>query len=231
VENATIECGGDVLMRKGMNARHASGKSGYVYARNIMGGFFELAKIHSMEDIRADYCMNCELNSEGKIIITGANGSIMGGTSCAVRGIRADNLGNSAGIATKVKIGVNDKIINQQKEVQASINAVNQELKTLKNAYSEFTGKYTAEERNNNEMFLKIENAIYTKELELEELSTQKSEMEAEARKLREVGIRVRDMLYEGVDVEINGSHWRSRETRNVSIKNVRGHITVNTNR
>jgi uncharacterized protein (DUF342 family) len=231
VENATIECGGDVLMRKGMNARHASGKSGYVYARNVMGGFFELAKIHAESDIRADYCMNCELYSEGKIIITGATGSIMGGLSIAVRGIRADNIGNSAGIATKIRLGVNEGIINNQKEVQTQINGVNQELKILRNAYSEFTGKYKAEERNNNQMFLKVENAIYTKELELEELQNKKSEMEAEAKMLREVGIRVHEKLYEGVDIEINGAHWRSKEMENVSMKNVRGRILVNSNR
>jgi uncharacterized protein (DUF342 family) len=230
VENATIECGGDVLLRKGMNARHASGASGHVHAKNVMGVFFELAIVHAKEDIRADYCMNCELYAEGKIIITGTNGSMIGGTSSAVRGIRVDNLGNTAGIFTKVRLGVNEGIIDQQKGVQASITAVNQELKILRNAYSEFTAKYTPEERNGNEMFLKVENAIYTKELELENLQKTKKEMEQEAVRLREVGIRIKNMLYEGVDVEINGVHWHSRQMRNVSIKNVRGRLTVYSN-
>jgi hypothetical protein len=80
-------------------------------------------------------------------------------------------------------------------------------------------------------MFLKVENAIYTKELELEELQNKKSELEAEAKMLREVGIRVHEKLYEGVDIEINGAHWRSKEMENVSMKNVRGNILVKSNR
>jgi uncharacterized protein (DUF342 family) len=231
VENATIECGGDVLLRKGMNARHSSGKSGYIYAKNVMGLFFELAKVHAEADIRADYCLDCELYAEGKIVVTGSNGSLIGGVSVAVRGIRADNLGNTAGIITKAKLGVNESIIDQQKEVQANITGVNQELKILRNAYSEFNAKYSAEERNSNEMFLKVENAIYTKEMELENLQKIKKDMEQESLKLREVGIRIKNMLYEGVDVEINGVHWHSREMRNVTIKNVRGRMTVYTNK
>jgi hypothetical protein len=155
----------------------------------------------------------------------------MGGTSCAVGGICVDNLGNPAGITTKIRLGVSDSITKQQKNVQASINSVKQELKILKNGHSEFSAKYSAEERNNMEVFLKIENAIYTKEMELEKLNADKLELEERVKQLKRVSVLVKNMLYEGVDIEVNGTHWHSHEMNNVTIRSINGRMIVNTNR
>jgi uncharacterized protein (DUF342 family) len=227
VEDAVIECGGDVMLRKGMNAGSAGG---YIRAKNVVGRFFESTKIHVSEDIRADYCMNCDLYADGQILISGVNGSLMGGTSCAVGGINVDNLGNPAGIVTQVKVGISDSILNQQRAILESINGVNQELKILRNAYGEFVLKYTAEERNNMELFLKIESAIYTKELEMEKLQTSKHRLEQVVEQLRGVRVVVRGTLHEGVMIEINGEHWRSKEVRGVAVKNVNHKIVVYSN-
>jgi uncharacterized protein (DUF342 family) len=229
VEDAIIECDGDVILKKGMNAG-STGSGGYIRAKNVMGGFFESANVRALEDIRADYCMNCDLYAKGQILIAGVNGSLMGGTSCAVSGIQVDNLGNPAGIATQVRIGINDGIVHQQKEILASISGVNQELKILRNAYAEFTVKYSAEERNGMEMFLKIESAIYTKELEMEKLQEKKAQLEDAVAQLKQVRVLVKNMLYEGVDVDINGITWHSREIKNVTIRNVNSRIVVHSN-
>jgi uncharacterized protein (DUF342 family) len=209
---------------------NAGSTGGYIRAKNVVGGFFESTKVQVSEDIRADYCMNCDLQAEGQIIITGANGSLMGGTSSAMGGIKVDNLGNPAGIITHVRIGINDSVVNQQRSIQTSIAGVNQELKVLRNAYGEFMVKYSAEERNNMEMFLKIESAIYTKELELEKLQASKDEIEQTVQKLKEVRAVVKNMLYEGVDIDINGVVWHSREIRNVTVRNRNSRIIVHSN-
>jgi uncharacterized protein (DUF342 family) len=174
--------------------------------------------------------MKCDLYAEGQIIITGTNGSLMGGSSCAISGICVDNLGNPAGIATQVRLGINDSISNQQQNLQASISSVNQELKILRNAYAEFTAKYSAEERNGMEMFLKIESAIYTKEIEMEKLQETKTQLEDTVTQLKQVRVLVKNMVYENVDVDINGIVWHSREIRNVTIRNRNGRIVVHSN-
>jgi uncharacterized protein (DUF342 family) len=229
VEDAIIECGGDVVLKKGMNAG-STGSGGYIRAKNVMGGFFESAKVHALEDIRADYCMNSDLYAEGQILITGPNGSLMGGKSFAVNGIQVDNMGNPAGIATRVRVGINDSIVNRQKENLVAISGVNQELKILRNAYAEFTAKYSAEERNGMEMFLKIESAIYTKEMEMEKLQETKTQLEDTVTQLKQVRVLVKNMMYENVDVDINGIVWHSREIRNVTIRNRNGRIVVHSN-
>jgi uncharacterized protein (DUF342 family) len=227
VEDAIIECGGDVVLRKGMNA---GGTGGYIRARNVIGRFFESVKIQVSEDIRADYCMNCDLYAEGQINVTGANGSLIGGSSYAMGGIKVDSLGNQIGIETHIRLGINDGIIKQQKDVAAAIAGVNQELKILRNAYGELTVKYTAEERNNMELFLKIESAIYTKDLEMEKLQESKKQLEQVVEQLRGVKAIVFGTLYDGVVIEINGKRWHSRLAKNVTIKNFNHKIVVYSN-
>jgi uncharacterized protein (DUF342 family) len=224
VEGATIECGGDVFIQKGMNA----GGEGYVRsAGSIVGRYFEYARIHASKDIKADYFLGCQIYAEGQIQAAGVKGSIMGGTGCAIAGITADSIGNHAGIATFLKLGINDSIINQMKSIDGSIAAVDEELKILKNAHAELTKKYPSEMRNTMEIYLKVENAIYTKEMESKKLQESKRQLEEDMAKMQEGRIVVNNTLYEGVVMELNGVRWNSKEVKSVTIKNVGKRVAV----
>ncbi len=228
VQDASIECGRNVVLRKGMNG----GRSGRIYAvGSVMGKFFESVKIRASEDIRADYCMNCDLYTEGQIVISGTNGSLMGGTAFATKGVRAENIGNHAGIKTTVKLGINEKVLLQLREAEASINSVQQELKILQNAYADFKKKYPAEQRNTMDVFLKIENAIYTKEMELEKLNDSKKEIEDAVTQMQDARVIVYHTIYEGVTMDINGISWTSKILRGVTIQSVGNRIMVYANK
>jgi uncharacterized protein (DUF342 family) len=224
VEGATIECGGDVFIQKGMNAAG----EGYVRAAgSIVGKYFEYARIHASKDIKADYFLGCQIYAEGQIQAAGAKGSIMGGTGCAIAGITADSIGNHAGIATTLKLGINDSIVNQMKNIEGSIAAVGEELNILRNARAELTKKYPSETRNTMEIYLKVEKAIYTKEIESKTLLESKRQLEEDMAKMREGKIVVNNTLYEGVVMELNGVRWNSKEVRSVTIKNVGNKVAV----
>jgi uncharacterized protein (DUF342 family) len=228
VQDSNIVCGGNVILRKGMHA----GNAGRVNASgSVMGKFFESVKIRAGEDIRADYCMNCNLYSEGQIVIAGANGSLIGGTTFSTRGINVLELGNHAGITTHVKLGVNEKTLAQLKEIEASLNGVKQELKILQNAYSDFVKKYPAEERNAMDVFLKVENAIYTKNREMEQYQDSKKVLEAEVKTMQEARVVVNHTLFEGVTVEINGIRWNSLKLRNINIRSAGSRVAVYANK
>jgi uncharacterized protein (DUF342 family) len=224
VEGATIECGGDVFIQKGMNAAG----EGYIRsAGSIVGRYFEYARIHASKDIKADYFLGCQIYAEGQIQAAGTKGSIMGGTGCAIAGITADSIGNHAGISTYLKLGINDSIINQMRNIESSIAAVGEELKILKNAREELTKKYPSEMRNTMEIYLKVEKAIYTKELESEKLQESGRQLEEDMAKMQEGRIVVNNTLYEGVVMELNGVRWNSKEVKSVIIKNVGKRVAV----
>jgi uncharacterized protein (DUF342 family) len=216
VEGATIECGGDVFIKKGMNA----GNEGYVRAAgSITGRYFEYAKLHASGNIKADYFFGCDIYAEGKVEAEGVKGSIVGGTCYAIEGIAADNIGNHAGMYTILKLGINDNITKQMKNIEHSIASVNEELKILHHAYDDFAKKFPSEIRNTNPMFLKMENAIYTKEMERDKLNESKNELNKNIERMQESEIVIRNTLYEGVDMDINAIRWNSKELKSVSIK------------
>ena len=65
-------------------------------------------------------------------------------------------------------------------------------------------------------MYLKLEDAICTKKMELTEIKKKKDIVEKEQKKLKSAKIVVTGNLYTGVSVEINGVIWRSEPMQNV---------------
>jgi hypothetical protein len=127
-------------------------------------------------------------------------------------------------------MGVNDNMLKRKKEIEDTRASVEEELKILRNAYSDFLIKYPSEVRNTMEIFLKIEDAIFTKEKEMSELIQAKAKLEADILRMKNVKAVVRYSLYEGVDIEINGVHWHSRPSRAITIKIANGRIGTQSN-
>ena len=227
VEGATIESGGSILLRQGTNA---SG-NGYIRAaKDVNGRFFEAAKVYAGGNIHANYCLNCDLYAEGKVMISGSRGTLAGGTVTAVRGLTACHVGNRAGLPTYIKIGINDAILQNGALIESRMKEVNRELSILGNAYTDFQRKYPPEVRNTMEMYLKIENAIYTKEKELEKLYKAKAQQDEAIQKIGSVKAVVRGSLFEGTIMEIDRRKWVCAGVTNVTIKRSNDRIAVFSN-
>lgn len=226
VEAAKIKCGGNVLLRKGMN-----GLGGYIEAEgNIEGKFFESVFMSAGQDVHANECMNCEINSNGCVIISGTKGVLAGGIVQSVKGIKTYHLGNRAQLATTLRMGVNDNILKQKREVEKKLDSVLNELSILGNAHIRFQRTYPAEIRNMNEMYIKIENAIYTKELEQEALYKKKRQLEKHIEKMADAKAIIRGTLYEGCIIEIDKLRWLSTRANNITIQRTNNRISIVSN-
>ena len=225
VESATIECQGSIVLKQGNNARG----NGYLKAgKKVVGKFFEAVRVYAGEEISANYCLNCDLYSEGKIHISGRNGTIAGGISRAVNGLIAYNVGNHVGLSTRIVLGINDVILKRRKDLDAEIKENKRELTILTNAYEDMQKKFAPEVRNTMEFYLKIENAVYTKEKQQEDLMAEKVKMEELMKEYAHVRATIDGILYEGVKFEVNGLQWKSKqETRKVTIRNSNNKIIV----
>lgn len=227
VEAANIESGGTIVLRQGVNAS----SKGVIRAEgDINGRFFEAVTVYANGNIQANYCMNSELHAEEKIMITGVTGTFVGGKACAAQGFQAYNVGNSVGLPTYLNLGVNEKISKKYGAIQGELEEVHKELSILRNAYSDFRSKYAAEIRNTMPMYLKIENAIFTKEKQLDKLEFAKFKLEEKMRGMESAKAVIQGNLYEGVLVEINGIKWNARGLRNVTIRKGKNQIAVYTN-
>jgi len=227
VESANIESGGTIVLRQGVNAFF----NGVIRAENdVNGKFFEAVRVYSNGNIQTNYCMNSELYADGKIIITGKSGTFVGGKACAVEGFQAYNVGNNIGLPTYLYLGVNEKLSGKYNGIREELNKVNRELTLLRNAYSDFRSKYTAEIRNTMPMYLKIESAIFIKEKQLDKLAFMRFKLEEKMRGMESVKAVIQGQLYEGVHVDINGMRWSAWGLRNVTIRKGNTKIAVYTN-
>lgn len=224
VEGAVLEAGGDIILRKGNNG---DGRGRLKANGSIMGRFFERANVKAGKHINANYCLNSELWADGRIEIAGKNGSLAGGSAYAAQGINAFNIGNAAGIRTGISVGGEDPFLTEMNSLEEKLRSAQRELYLLKNAYADFRRKYAPEVRNSNPIYLKIEDSIYAKDLEIDKLYKRQEELQKERDKAAQVKIVIRGSLYPGVLVNINGSQWNSQPIKNVTLKKKDGVISV----
>lgn len=224
IEAASIESNGGVLLYSGINGNGV----GYIMAQgDVSGKFFEACKVYTKGNIYASYCLNCDLHSEDKIYVSGREGALAGGVAYAGKGMDVQFAGNHVGLATYLRIGMNDAFFDRKNEVDAKISEATKQLVIFQHAYADFQKKYPPEIRNVMEMYLKIENAIYTKEKEIAELTGEKHRLEHEMNMAKSAEIIVRDTLYEGTQIQISGKNWYARQISNVIIKKAGERIAV----
>jgi len=115
-EAAKIEAGRDVRI----NGAIVGGPDSYVKSgRNIFAGHVQNATLEAQGDIViARSAMHSSIFSTGKVRMHDANGSIVGGTVNAMRGVEAMSIGSHIGTSTEIIVG-SDYLVNRKlKEFQ-----------------------------------------------------------------------------------------------------------------
>ena len=216
VEGGNITAEGDVLLRRGMNG----GGRGVIRAgRNVTGKFFENADVYAGDTITIDYSTNSELFAENTLEVVKRKGAIIGGKVTALKGMTLFNVGNYMGTKTIITSGVPKKAEQEGKEIREKIYNAKQQLKILRNAEADFHNKYPLKMLTTMEVFKKIEDAIYTKELDIENGNKELEAFEERMKDFNRAKIKVKGDLYEGVDVVISGKHWISSGMSDVTMK------------
>lgn len=146
VETATLIAGKDVILRNGMQG---SGK-GCIYAKgDVSAKFFEQTIIKSEGNVNANIIMNCDIEANGKVLVSGKRGAIIGGITKAIEGITASMVGNRAGANTTLCIG-------PQIDTKKEFSKIDEEISNFTNELDEITRKLN----NIMEKLMKNPNAI-----------------------------------------------------------------------
>ena len=210
---ARIESGGNVVLMQGMNS---AGKGSIRAEGDINSKFFESVQVYAGGNIHTNNCMNSELHAEGKVEVINA---IVGGKVAAKTEIRTGEAGNKVGIRTRLEINVSEEARRERYEVKEAIRKSSMELASLRNAYKDFQNKFAPEVRNAMDIYLKVENAVYTKEKELRELEEKLRELESELQKLELARVMVKGYVHEGVTVAFNELEWKATDLYNITIR------------
>ncbi|MCR4616674.1 MAG: FapA family protein [Lachnospiraceae bacterium] len=216
VEGGNITADGDVLLKRGMNG----GGRGVIRAgKNVTGKFFENADVYAGDTITIDYATNSMLFAENMLEVKKTKGAIIGGRATGLRGMTVQNVGNKMGQKTILAAGVPKSMDEKRKEIRERISLNKEQLKVLRNAELDFHNKYPMNILSQMDIFTKIENAIYTKELDIEQANKDLEEFLETMKEYSKSKIVVKGDLYDGVDVEISGKHWISYGMSRVTLK------------
>ena len=216
-----ISTGGRVILNKGMNA----GRRGKVSAKGgVVSKFLEGVICICEGDIQVTTSINSLLRTKGKIL---SDKVIIGGKAFASHGYKVTHLGNAAGTATQIQIGIDQEIIDKVQELIDRQKENQKQLMLLENSMKELKLKYPPEIRNEMPVFKKIDKAMFTINQQQIELAKQKEDYNRKILYSRECTIRIEGQAFEGVTCILHKARWEARGERYVELKSDGAVVTV----
>lgn len=228
VEAATLKADGNIVLKGGMMGN----VKGYLEAKgDISGRFLESVGIKAGKSVQANYVMNCNISAEEKVTISGKKGSIIGGWTACVHTVSAQQLGNTAEVATIVKIGMNEIIQQQWYEIGKNISKVQGELKVFYDGRDKFRRKFPVEVLQKMDIYIKIGQAIEIKERELARENEKQKALEERFKDNGDNKVVVKGGIYPGTIIGIDAAVWNCKSpVQNVTVKKKENKVALYSN-
>lgn len=206
VEAVHLIAGKDVTLKIGMQG----GGIGSIEAGgNVSGKFFEQVKIKAKGNVSANAVLNCTIESEEAVIVSGKFGAIIGGKVSAYRGISATIIGNMSELKTKVSAGIKEDLYVKLMQLENEIKTLSEELEQSISDIGRIDGiieqnpdrAATLGKKRMEFLRLKIE-----KDSLLNKKTEEKQQVLLNMEKISNSKIVVRKSIYPGVEISINGT-------------------------
>lgn len=225
VEAAEIYAGGDIILRRGIQG---SNKAKVVCNGSVYADFIEHSTVKARGDINSNTILNSEVFADGKVILTGKRGTLVGGYAHGRKGIKCMNLGNDVELKTVAHVGLETKDYLKNQDVMKKDMAIRDQLKIVL-------------ERMNHILARKKVKPITKEDLdELNELNAKKAEYTIQLKdnireqeiiskvveEARYAEIRVEDHVYKGTIIAIDTARMPIQEnTRFMIYRGINGVI------
>ena len=232
VQKAHVEAEGDVVIQGGIQGRdnaYIKSKAGSLFAK-----FIQNANITVEKDVfGGEAIMHSKVQAVGKVTCSGKRGQVVGGEILTGEDIRVKQLGAQASTPTLVVVGVNPKIVEQQRYLQKHENEsmvkmqkTEQNIHTLR-AQKESAGAAFSPEKE--EMLTQMVNVQKKLIEKIQEITEEKQRIKKYVTKLsNNPAVHVEKMLFPGVTVEINGARFISKdEYSRVTLIEEKGNIKI----
>lgn len=147
--------------------------------------------------------MNSNINTMGKVIVSGSKGMLLGGKACAVMGVDTFNLGNKSHIKTYLEVGRNKLYDKKQAMFTEKREQILSELSMLEEKWHKILQEFPPDKEQAETLIKKLNAAIVAKDHEL-------ADLDADISKLTNLtdqdmkAVYVRGNAYEGSIIEIN---------------------------
>ncbi len=220
VEGATLEAGGEIILRKGING---AGRGKINAKGSVTAKFIESADVYAGGDIHIDYSMNSILYSEENVEARLRTGTIVGGVCTGVKGVTAQNIGTRAAKKTTIRAGSSSALMTLNNNIYKQLTAAQEELRILENVAKEMEGKLSVEQLAGQPVYEKVQNAIFSKNKEFEELSAKQEEVRVQLLELNRAVIVANGTVHDGVKIQLGTANWTpDKELTNVTLRKIR---------
>lgn len=131
----SVECEGDLIINGIVEGAKLSAGGNMVISRGIQGhddaeikcngdltvNFINSANIYVRGNIEASAIMNSNVKCDGRVVVKGKKGLIVGGEVTSKSDIEANTVGSEMGIITSIKLGVDIEIIEELKALSTEV--------------------------------------------------------------------------------------------------------------
>lgn len=135
-----LYAGGDIILKKGVIG---SNKSKIVTKGSLYADFIEHSIVETQKDVYANVIMSSKVESEGKIILTGTEATIIGGYTHAGQAIECKSSGNDVEIRTVMHVGekpVEKEELSEKENVKEQQMIRKENAKKYENSYIKIDG-------------------------------------------------------------------------------------------
>lgn len=207
-EGCHISAGKDVVIRKGCQGQSV----GVIKAGGeITGKYFESTKLTATGNVHVSYLLNCELRTDGNLLVEGRKGVIIGGYTCAKRGIKCYGIGNSAEIKTVLEVGIGGEDMSSYQELGKKIDKVDAEIATCENALNKLMEQNERDEKA--AAFIeRLTKAVYTHKMYKKELLKQREGQMDRLTNQKGAQIHVTGTAYPGAVIYLNSDIYVVQE-------------------
>jgi uncharacterized protein (DUF342 family) len=211
-EGAVIEAKGNISISNGMNGM---GRGSLTAGGDIVGKYFENAKLVAGRNICADVLMNSQAKAGDSIILKGRKASLVSGIYEAGNRIYAKNIGTAGNIATRVSIQSPamssflsvDQDSKSVEELSTLLAEAENRLNEYQEKFSELTKQITQNGQKNSEQGNRlIKSAIFEKSRLTETVNNIKKqikEAQAKNQSLMDFNITGTGIIYPGTKMTI----------------------------
>lgn len=141
VEAASLSAGGDIILKRGIQGNQ---KAKVVCKGTVFADFIEHTEVRAGGNVEANIILNSKIEAEGKVILTGKRGTLIGGNVHGTKGIECKELGNDVEVKTIVHAGCQPDILMKHKRLLKEKEDIKSSMKSLDERVMEVATKVKA---------------------------------------------------------------------------------------
>ncbi len=213
VENARLESGKDIVLKSGLmgNSEAIVKTKGDLYAK-----FVEYAFLDIKGTINAETLLNCDVVCGEKVIISGKQGKIVGGSVNAVAGMVANYIGNEVEIKTDISVGAESDVYRRYKILEHKIATSRHQIELIdeqmKKLDQDSISKIAMERPKKDPRKMSLIRKKIRENTILQENQLEIEELEEIIRKAENADITVTGSIFPGTNVRIDDLRLQIKE-------------------